>query len=154
MNQSSNDLSQELAVMSDVFSDLGERLLGAARHLHSPGAPPPDKLIEDLAASRRDFLGLRDRAKLRAEALRVALPAGESLDTLQGLTTLLDGVAEAEIRQSQNEETRRRSLGGPSIASHRLGHSGVRTSPPPRRARARQGIAGCHRGGRLVGPPR
>jgi hypothetical protein len=107
---SSNDLSQELAVLSDVFSDLGERLLGVARQLHSPGAPPPEKLIEELGSSRRDFLALRDRATERAEALNVPFPKDETLDTIQGLTAILDMVAEAEIRQSKGEEVRRRAV--------------------------------------------
>src|SRR3954452_8457371 len=110
MNQSSNDLSQELAEMSDLLSDLGERLLGAARQLHAPGTPPPEKLIEELSNSRRDFNALRDRARQRAESLDVALPNAATLDTIQGLTALLDLVAEAEIRQAKGEETRRRAL--------------------------------------------
>lgn len=107
---SSNDLSQELAVLSDVFSDLGERLLGVARQLHSPGAPPPEKLIEELGSSRRDFLALRERATERADALNVPFPRDETLDTIQGLTAILDLVAEAEIRQSRGEEVRRRAV--------------------------------------------
>lgn len=39
MTQSSNDLSQEVSKISDLFSSLSERLLGAARQLHSPGSP-------------------------------------------------------------------------------------------------------------------
>lgn len=110
MSHSSNELSQELASISDAFSNLGERLLGAARQLHSPGSPPPESLIEELDKSRRAFVNLRDRSRERAESLYVTLPSDESLDTTQGLTALLDLVAEAEIRQAKGEETRRRAL--------------------------------------------
>jgi hypothetical protein len=110
MNESSNDLSQDLAEISDRFSELGERLLGAARQLHAPGTPPSEKLLEELSGSRRDFIGLRDRARDRAESLDVPLPSAATLDTIQGLTALLDLVAEAEIRQAKGEETRRRAL--------------------------------------------
>ncbi|WP_406699620.1 hypothetical protein V5E97_12235 [Singulisphaera sp. Ch08] len=106
----SNDLSQEVLKISDVFSSLGERLLGAARQLHSPGAPPPEGLIEELGQARREFVGLRDRTKERAEALQIALPAAETLDTIQGLTAVLDLVVESEIRQVKSEESRRRAV--------------------------------------------
>lgn len=110
MNQTSNELSQELASISDAFANLGERLLGASRQLHSPGSPPPETLIDELAKSRKAFLSLRDRSRQHAESLQVAMPSDESLNTTQGLTALLDLVAEAEIRQGKGEETRRRAL--------------------------------------------
>jgi hypothetical protein len=110
MTYSSNDLSQELLEISDIFSNLGERLLGAARQLHAPGAPPPQGLIDELGHARREYLGLRDRTMERAEALHVTLPSAETLDTVQGLTALLDLVAESEIRQAKAEETRRRAV--------------------------------------------
>ncbi|AGA29100.1 hypothetical protein [Singulisphaera acidiphila] len=110
MTQSSNDLSQEVSKISDLFSSLSERLLGAARQLHSPGSPPPEGLIEELGQARREFVGLRDRTRERAEALHVALPSSETLDTVQGLTAVLDLVAESEVRQSKAEESRRRAL--------------------------------------------
>ena len=72
MSQSSSShLSQELADLSDRFSELGERLLTAARQLHAPGTPPPDDLLESLGACRRDFQSLRDRSR---RTRRVALP--------------------------------------------------------------------------------
>lgn len=104
------DLSQELSKISDIFSSLSERLLGAARQLHSPGSPPPEGLIEELGHARREFVDLRDRTKERAETLHVALPTSETLDTIQGLTAVLDLVAESETRQSKAEEIRRRAL--------------------------------------------
>ncbi|SIN77887.1 hypothetical protein SAMN05444166_0795 [Singulisphaera sp. GP187] len=129
MTHSSNNLSQEIVNISDLFSSLGERLLGAARQLHSPGSPPPEGLIEELGQARREFVVLRDRTKVRAEGLRVALPSAETLDTIQGLTAVLDLVAEAEIRQSKAEETRRRAL---SVLDRvlRLNHSGEREFAP------------------------
>ena len=63
MAQSSNDLSQELAVMSDVFSDLGERLIHAARQLHAPGSPPTETLVEEMSACRSDFNDIRGRTR-------------------------------------------------------------------------------------------
>src|SRR4051794_35573331 len=110
MSQSSNDLSQELAVMSDVFSDLGERLIHAARQLHSPGAPPPESLVEELSSCRGDFADLRARTRTLAGSLHVACPPEEGLPGLQDLAALLDEIAEAEIRQSRSEEVRRRAV--------------------------------------------
>ena len=107
----SNDLSQELAAMSDVFADLGERLLGAARQIHSPGTPPPNNLLEELASTRSAFEGLRDRVRGLGESLEVACPPPESLDTLQGLNALTDEIAAAEIRRDKAEELRRASIG-------------------------------------------
>jgi hypothetical protein len=110
MSVSSNDLSHELTVMADVLSDLGERLIDAARRLQSPGTPPSETLIEELSSCRRDFAHLRDRTRGLAESLHVAAPPDEALNSLQDLSALLDEIAEGEIRQSQSEELRRRAL--------------------------------------------
>lgn len=110
MSQTSSLLSQELAGMSDRFSEVGERLLASARQLHAPGIPPADELLESLAGCRHEFLSLRDRAVQLASSLSVSCPPAEQLSSLQDLTTLLDHAAEAEIRQSKSEELRRRSL--------------------------------------------
>ena len=107
MNQSSHQLSQEIAVLSDLFSDLGERLLEAARQLRTPGAPPPDHLLEELSSCRQDLAGLRARALELASSLGVPCPPPESLDNLQSIASLLDGVAEAEILQARREDVRR-----------------------------------------------
>jgi hypothetical protein len=106
----SNDLSYELAVLSDVFADLGERLGQAARRLREPGTPPPESLVEELSACRRDFASLRDRAGALAGSLRVARPTVEDLKGLQDVAALLDEIAGAEIRQAGSEEFRRRAL--------------------------------------------
>ena len=110
MSQSSSLLSQELAGMSDQFSEIGERLLSAARQLHAPGTPPSDDLLDALTACRREFVSLCDRARALAGSLLVSCPPAEQLVSLQDVTGLLDQVAEAEIHQSQSEELRRRSL--------------------------------------------
>lgn len=109
MSQSSNGLSQEIAVLADVFSDLGDRLLHAARELHKPGAPPDATLIEEIEASRQDLESLRDRSIELAQSLHVECPTPESLNSLQSLAALLDDVAEAEIRMSRADELRSRS---------------------------------------------
>jgi hypothetical protein len=110
MSSSSNDLSHELAVMSDVFSDLGDRLVHASRQLHSPGTPPAETLIEEVASCRRDFASFRDRTRALASSLGVACPPDDGLKALQDLSALLDEIAEAEIRQSRAEEVRHRAL--------------------------------------------
>ncbi len=110
MSQSSSHLSQELAALSDRFSELGERLLGAARQLHAPGVPPADDLLEALGGCRREFHALSDRIRDQAGALLIATPPAEQIHNLSDLNTLLDQVAETEIRQSKSEETRRRAL--------------------------------------------
>lgn len=110
MSLGSHDLSQEVLTISDRFSSLGERLLNAARQLQSPGSPPAEGLIEELGHARLEFIGVRDRTRERAEALYIALPSAETLDTIQGLTAVLDLVTESEARQSQAEEVRRRAL--------------------------------------------
>ena len=110
MSQSSNELSQHLSTLSDAFSELGEKMLHAARQLHAPGAPPPDSLIEELSNSRKAFYALRDQARGLAETIHVPSPPAESLETLQSVATLLDQVAEAEIRRNKSDEVRHRSL--------------------------------------------
>jgi hypothetical protein len=108
--RSSHDLSRELAVLSDVFSDLGERLGQAARQLHTPGTPPPDALVEALSLCRRDFVNLRDRTRELAGSLRVPCPPDDGPDGLQDLAALLGEIAEAEARQATNEDVRRRAV--------------------------------------------
>jgi hypothetical protein len=110
MSQSSSRLSQQLAGLSDRFSELGERLLTAARQLHAPGTPPAEPLIEEVGACRRDFFALRDRALELAQSLQVACPAPEQLGNLHDLTALLDQAAESEVRLAKSEELRRRAL--------------------------------------------
>ncbi len=105
-----SELTQELAAMSDEFSELGERLLNAARQLHSPGAPPLDSLIEALSSSRRGFLDLRNRVRDHAGVLGVQIPPEESLETLQGISSLIDEATEVEAGRARGEETRRRAL--------------------------------------------
>ncbi|MDR3634464.1 MAG: hypothetical protein P4L84_11715 [Isosphaeraceae bacterium] len=109
MTLSSNALSQEIAVLADVFSDLGDRLLRAARELHKPGTPPDQTLIEEIEVSRQDLESLRDRSRQLAESLHIECPPPEALNSLHSLAALLDDVAEAEIRQSRSDEIRRRS---------------------------------------------
>jgi hypothetical protein len=110
MNSSSNDFTQEIAALSDTFSLTGERLLQAARRLHTPGSPPPDSLVVELNTSRREFQNLRDRILGYARSLHVATPSADQVDSLQGLTALIDEVVETEIRRSRSEEIRGRAL--------------------------------------------
>ncbi len=110
MNQSSSHLSTELAALSDRFSELGERLLAAARQLHAPGVPPADDLIEAVSASRHEFSSLRDRARELAESFDILSHEADQFNSLQAVTGLLDQVAEAEIRRSRGEDTKRRAV--------------------------------------------
>jgi len=110
MSMSSNDLSHELVVLTDVFTDLSERLMEAARQLQTPGLPPLDALVAELSSCRREFINLRDRTLTLGQSLEVACPPVENLANLEDLTTLLNEIAETELRQSRSEEMRRRSL--------------------------------------------
>jgi hypothetical protein len=110
MSLSSTDLSHELAVMTDVFADLGERLTQAAGQLQEPGTPPAEPLVEELLSCRRDFGNLRGQVRVLAESLQIACPPEESLVGLHDLSALLDEIAEAEIQQARNEELRRRAV--------------------------------------------
>ena len=110
MNPSSSDLSQELSELSDRFSTLGEKLLAAARQLHAPGTPPSDELIESIQACRNDFVAFRDKTRGLAHDMGVAAPHAEAMNSLQGVSTLLDSIAEVELHQSKNEELRRRGM--------------------------------------------
>jgi hypothetical protein len=110
MSQSSTDLAHEMAVMTDVFPELAERLDHAAEQLRARGAPLPGSLIEELLSWRRDFDDFRDRLRALAGSLEVATGPDESLAGLQELSTLLEEVGEAEVRQKRSEKTRRRAL--------------------------------------------
>ena len=110
MNHSSSHLSTELAALSDRFSELGERLLTAARQLHAPGVPPAEDLIEAVTASRAEFTSLRDRARELAASFDIHASEEDHLNNLQAVTGLLDQVAEAEIRRSKGEDTKRRAV--------------------------------------------
>jgi hypothetical protein len=85
-------------------------LLAAARQFHSPGAPPAEDLIDAISASRRDFFALRDRAIELAGSLHLSCPPVDQLGNLQAINAILDDAAEAEIRKTRGEETRRRAI--------------------------------------------
>jgi hypothetical protein len=110
MSLSSSDLAHELAVMSDVFPDLAERLDLAAEQLRARGAPLPGSLIDELLSWRRDFDAFRDRVLALATALDVAIEPEENGASLQQLAAVLHEIGEAEIQQVQREESRRRAL--------------------------------------------
>jgi hypothetical protein len=109
MNVESN-LERELSALSDTFSELGERLLSAARQLHAPGAPPPESLLEEIAASRRDFVAIRERVQNAAAAQGLRPENSEALESLRGISILIGEVAEAEQRKAHGEDAKRRAL--------------------------------------------
>jgi hypothetical protein len=110
MSQSSSQLSQELAAMSDRFSELGERMLTAARQLHAPGTPPAEDLLEAVGTCRREFSSLRDRTRELAESFLLEPPPADQIKSLQDVTGLLDHVAQAEIFRVKTEVQRQRAV--------------------------------------------
>lgn len=104
------DLTRDVVDLSSRFRNLGANLPAVARLMVEAGTPPPPGCVEHLAAARHGFLSVRDEALRRIDALRVPAPALEMIVTLQDLATLLDDLAELEVRQGELEVMRHRSL--------------------------------------------
>ena len=64
MDTSPTDLLQDFSLVTKNFEQLGQRLSEVAEQVRTTGVPPAESLIEEIAASRRNFTELRDRAKI------------------------------------------------------------------------------------------
>src|SRR5688572_26453497 len=100
-------LAQELTALTQRFVDLGAKLSDAARALEEAGAPPPDRLVSDLAGARTQFIQLRTDVLSAADA--AAIPPADEPESLTELEPLLGAIDAAVRRQRQLaalEETR------------------------------------------------
>ncbi len=106
----SEPLLEDMAVLSDIFNDLGTRLIDAGRGLQESGKLPFEGLESNLNQARNDFRALCDRSLALALLLGVECPAEHELGGLVELGLLLEKIAEAEIRRAEGEEARQRAL--------------------------------------------
>ena len=64
MDISQTDLLQDFSLVTKSFEQLGQRLSEVAEQVRTAGTLPSESLIEEIAASRRNFTDLRARAKI------------------------------------------------------------------------------------------
>jgi hypothetical protein len=111
MEPSQTDLLQDFSQVTRAFEQLSRRLTDVAEQVRTSGILPSDSLIEDIAASRRSFVELRDRA-----LELVGLFAGSSkkpadeIESMKDLEALLQLVTEAQRKKAQEEKARVRAL--------------------------------------------
>ncbi len=108
MEANLDDLSHQLAALTERFADLGAKLAEAAGELQAAGAPPSDALVEALGIARQQFIALRTDVLAAAEAAEIVAPQG--LESLGGLEPLLAAVATtvaARARRGALEQARK-----------------------------------------------
>jgi hypothetical protein len=96
-----DDITRDLAALTQRFVDLGAKLGEAARALEEAGAPPSDGLVESLAAARGQFVELRAQALTAAAAAGV--PATAEPESLHDLEPLLVSIGEALRARARRE---------------------------------------------------
>lgn len=102
MQANVDDITRELAALTQRFIDLGASLGEAARALETAGAPPGNGLVEALAGARGQFVEIRSQALQAAEAAGLPVP-GEP-ESLNDIEPLLSAIAEA-LRARARRET-------------------------------------------------
>jgi hypothetical protein len=103
MDANLDEITRELAALTERCLDLGVRLGEAARALQEAGAPPSPVLVEALSGARGQFHQLRSQTLTVAEGAGVPAPAPpESLHDLEPLL--------AQIRAALREHARRQAL--------------------------------------------
>jgi len=100
MQQNHNDLLRQVAALAERFSHLHTRLFQVANDLQDPGLPQSEGLLEELGASRTDFIALRARILALAESLAIpTIPTSAETVSLRALELLLQTVMEAEQKR-------------------------------------------------------
>lgn len=111
MDISQTDLLQDFSLVTKSFEQLGQRLSEVAEQVRTAGTLPSESLIEEIAASRRNFTDLRARA-IELVGLLSESPkaAPEEIGSMKELEALLQLAAEAQRKRAQQEKARTRAL--------------------------------------------
>ena len=111
MDTAHTDLLQDFSLVTKSFEQLGQRLTEVAEQVRTSGTLPSESLIEEIAASRRNFTELRARAIELASLLsETPSPAAEEIGSMKELEALLEVAAEAQRKRAQQGKTRTRAL--------------------------------------------
>jgi len=111
METSHTDLLQDFSLVTKSFEQLGQRLSEVAEQVRTTGTLPSESLIEEIAASRRNFTDLRARAiELVGLMSETPNPAAEEIGSMKDLEALLQLAAEAQRKRAQQEKARMRAL--------------------------------------------
>jgi serine/threonine protein kinase len=111
MKKNSAYLLEQIATLEKLFFALSTRLSQVASELQSPGIPPSESFVKEIAASYEKFADLRTKVIELAESLAV-LPAQEikQILSLYDLKFLLTEVVNKETQKSEFEEVRVRAF--------------------------------------------
>lgn len=111
MDTSHADLLQDFSLVTKSFEQLGQRLSEVAEQVRTTGTLPSESLIEEIAASRRNFTELRARA-IELAGLMADTPntAPEEIGSMKELEALLQVAAETQRKRAQLEKARMRAL--------------------------------------------
>ena len=118
MQANVDDISRELAALTQRFLDLGAKLGEAARALELAGAPPSTGLVEALAGARGQFVELRSLALTAADA--AGLPPPGEPESLNDIEPLLTAIAEALRARARREALEHAQVGAVAILDRAL----------------------------------
>src|SRR5579872_5466870 len=100
-------LEEELSGLSKLLADLGTRLSEAGKEVTASAVLPPDKLVEQISASRAGFESARTKVHGHAAAMLVSpLPKPDELTSVAAIGSLLKGAAAAEEKKHSTEGER------------------------------------------------
>ncbi|MBI3801876.1 MAG: hypothetical protein HY268_33510 [Deltaproteobacteria bacterium] len=106
-----DDLAQQLARLSESFSELGASVSVAANELRRVGKPAPDNLIKQMISSQQDFAELRNRVLDLAQHFAISpLPSISGLTSLDDLKALLYSIRQAESQRTSFEAIRGQAI--------------------------------------------
>lgn len=111
MDTMPTELMKDLESMTQTFAQLSQRLSEVADQVRTQGIPPAERILEELAASRRNFTELRDRA-IELAGLLAAVPAKapEEIGSIKELEAYLQVVTEAQAKRASDDKLRERAL--------------------------------------------
>jgi hypothetical protein len=111
MEASQTDLLHNFTLVTRTFEQLSQRLTEVAEQARIAGVLPSESLIDQIATSRRSFNELRDKALELVSLLAASAPkAPGEIESIKDLEALLQFVAEAQRKKTQEEKARLRAL--------------------------------------------
>jgi len=95
--------AQEHADLSDLFKDVGERLRVAGEAMRSDGRFPDAEVLRALAVCHYRLSALATDVRTLAKSMGVPTPAGDQVDSLRDVETLLNAMNDVGAEKSRDQ---------------------------------------------------